>query len=55
MLTISKESLILFATYMDDEIPVEKVEQFIKNKVRDRQKEILILMNLQPLQLLESK
>lgn len=55
MLTISRESLILFATHMDDEIPLELVEQFIKNKVRDKQKEILTLMNLQPLELLESK
>lgn len=47
MITISKISLLTFLEYIeDDEVDVAQLNQFIKNKARDRRKNILKTMNL---------
>lgn len=51
MLTINKEQLIIFANYMENEIPVSLLEQFIKNKARNPKEEVLTLMGMKPLEL----
>jgi hypothetical protein len=53
MQTVNKESLIQFALRMDDEIPIEFILQFVKNKARNKNQEILKLMGIQPLLLTE--
>ena len=49
MKTINKEQLLIFAQYMEDEIPVTVMEEFIKAKARIKELEVLELLNLVPL------
>lgn len=51
MKTINKEQLQIFASYMEDEIPLSLVEEFIKAKARVKELEMLELLNLAPLSL----
>lgn len=52
MKTINKEQLLIFASYMEDEIPVSVLEEFIKAKARIKEVEILELLNLMPMELI---
>lgn len=49
MKTINKEQLLIFAQYMEDEIPVTVMEEFIKAKARVKELEALELFNFAPL------
>lgn len=49
MKTINKEQLLIFASYMENEIPVTVMEEFIKAKARVKESEVLELLNLAPL------
>lgn len=44
MKTINKEQLLIFAQYMEDEIPVAVMEEFIKAKARVKKEDILELL-----------
>ena len=46
MKTISKEQLEIFTSYMEDEIPVELLEQFIDAKARVKNLVILETMRI---------
>lgn len=51
MKTINKEQLQIFASYMEDEIPLSVIEEFIKAKARVKELEMLELLNPAPLEL----
>lgn len=51
MKTINKEQLQIFASYMEDEIPLSVIEEFIKAKARVKELEMLEFLNPAPLEL----
>lgn len=51
MKTINKEQLLIFVSYMEDEISLDLLQEFIKQKARDKKLEVLQLLNLAPLML----
>lgn len=56
MKTINKEQLLIFASYMEDEISVELLQQFIEAKARVKESEIdetMRMMNVEQPLLLE--